>query len=217
MGVINLMLDFLKSSLWPLTIIFLAWKFGPDIKILMNRLRKATIAGSGFELQGDAEKQSIQSTESSKKLVSDVLVEFPGQSRSKAITDLEIQLKKSLSSDVASGRIKNEDSVDFIINNLAVARLERHFEGVYRDIFGSQISAMYHIHSNGPQTVDQIRKFYDSAVGTEPEFYANYTFENWIDFLEKRSLVSIREGQVSISQDLFQFILAYRLPIEKRG
>jgi hypothetical protein len=76
------------------------------------------------------------------------------------------------------------------------------FERAYLTIFGSQLAAMQALNSGGPEgfPLATIRPFYDLGASNFPSVYENYTFEQWLGYLESSQLVARLPGdRITIS------------------
>lgn len=222
--IIIALIDLAKGLLWPgLILIVLCW-FGNDIRKLIPRIRRA--GAGGVELEPEAAEQQAQLPKA-QGTPSDIgdgfsgkLRDFRGESRSKAMHDLELELRANLEKEVASGKITSEERLDYIIKQLATTRLERHFYRIYGMIFGSQIVSLTALRSTGGTAdIASVRKGFEAAKQNDPEFYGDYKFEDWLSFMISNNLVSATEENVTIKpigEDFLMFLFAYKLP-RKRG
>jgi hypothetical protein len=76
----------------------------------------------------------------------------------------------------------SKETVDILIQHLAVSQLFYAAERLYRQIFGSQISILKHMNLFGLMTRDEIKGFYDEAAAKFPVLYPNYSFDAYIQF-----------------------------------
>ena len=73
------------------------------------------------------------------------------------------------------------------------------FERTYGLIFGSQISFLQQM-NGGPLTIEHAREFYDRAKAAFVEVYKNYSFEQWLNFMESFILLSkTADGRLAIT------------------
>jgi hypothetical protein len=84
----------------------------------------------------------------------------------------------------------DQKKVGLLVRHLALTQAEYFAERVYRLIFGSQISALRWMNTFGPATVDQVRRFYETAKSKFPDGYEGYSFDVWFDFFRSYGLVS---------------------------
>jgi len=217
--IIIALIDLAKGLLWPgLILIILIW-FRGDIRKLIPRIRRA--GAGGLELEPEtAEQQAISPAEAkAEKLAQTELRDFLGEGRSEATRRIEIDLRKSLDAHVEAQKIKPEERLDYIIKQLAVTRLERHFYRVYGMIFGSQVASLNALRNVGGVDVAAVKKGFESAKQNDPEFYGEYKFEDWLSFMTSNDLVKVEGDRVTIEpvgEDFLAFLFAYKLP-QKRG
>jgi hypothetical protein len=96
--------------------------------------------------------------------------------------------------------LNEAETTDLLIRNLAASISTTYFERAYRWIFGSQISALDFLNTNGPTLATIVEViFFDSAKTEEPEFYGETTFEQWLSFLLRQGLVAQENDTIGIS------------------
>jgi hypothetical protein len=92
------------------------------------------------------------------------------------------------------------ETTEVLVRQLATQLCVSHFERVYRLIFGSQISALDLLNTSGPLLADVIKSiFFTTAGNFEPDFYQNFTFEQWLSFLVASSLVAREDDTLRIT------------------
>ena len=57
-------------------------------------------------------------------------------------------------------------------------------------IYGSQMLAMQELNSRGLIPVAELKKHYDKAVLDFPKTYQNYSFEQWLKYMQERMLIA---------------------------
>jgi hypothetical protein len=75
------------------------------------------------------------------------------------------------------------------VNHLAVTQLQLRAETTYRTIFGTQIALLKFLNMRGGGTSTRLSQFYEDAKKAFPELYANYSFEQYLEFLSARGLI----------------------------
>jgi competence protein ComGC len=76
------------------------------------------------------------------------------------------------------------------------------FETIYTLIFGSQIFALENLNTVFlvGRYASELRPVYDTAAAQGPEFYKDFSFDNWLGFLVTRNLVTLdHNGIVKLS------------------
>lgn len=102
--------------------------------------------------------------------------------------------------------LESADTTEVLIRHLAVTQLLVRLERTYRFIFGSQIELLQLANHSGPQEEETARLIFERAKSAAPEFYSGYTFEQWIDFLRKQSLIVAEDPQIAITVYGTQFL-----------
>lgn len=63
-------------------------------------------------------------------------------------------------------------------------------------IYGSQLMALTELNSRGLIPIADLRKHYDKAVVDYPITYADYSFEQWLDYMQSRMLIARYPSQM---------------------
>jgi hypothetical protein len=84
------------------------------------------------------------------------------------------------------------DQVQGLVYAVTSLNIQLSHEKSYNVIFGSQLRLMAQMIAGGSAEV--ARRIYEEAKSAFPEFYLNYTFEQWIGFLVGSGLCTAGEG-----------------------
>jgi hypothetical protein len=107
----------------------------------------------------------------------------------------------------------------------AAAELKSHtataftFERAYRAISGSQIEALKALNS-APQADAGLRHIYAAAADKHPEFYAGFSFEDWLAFLRGRDFIEERQATYFLSdagKNFLRYLVNSGYPENKFG
>jgi len=107
-----------------------------------------------------------------------------------------------------------------LIRLLAGFSIIQAFEKAYMLIWGSQIAALQSLNSSGSIDAELLRPWYDQAAAGETELYAAYTFEQWLGFLQRNSLIIWDSGRVQITvegREFLKYLLHQGYSLYKRG
>lgn len=92
------------------------------------------------------------------------------------------------------------DRERYLIRHLASAWVTQFLEYVYNTIFGSQIQALQILNQNPTGLpVQLVKMWYDVGKAGLPEVYENWSFENWLNYLETSMLISVSGESVQIT------------------
>ncbi len=114
--------------------------------------------------------------------------------------------------------LNDTETADILIRQYSVQYTISSFEKAYRLIFGSQIAAVEFANVNGPVAENILRIFYDSVIEREPEFYATFSFEQWLSFLLNHGLIFRNDAAFAISiigKDFLKWLVDEGLPKNK--
>jgi hypothetical protein len=93
--------------------------------------------------------------------------------------------------------INREAALRYVIMDLSSAL---YLERASRFLFGSQIDAIIFLGVNGGRgTKQEVEKFYQTAMSQYPDFYARYSFEQWLGFLIAWGLVERANDAISLT------------------
>lgn len=119
---------------------------------------------------------------------------------SQAIADLENQLWPMVEATPEQERLPRG------VRAIATLQFSLTAERQYRAIFGSQIAFLRNLAATSPLPLDIGRMAYNNARGRYPEFYAGYTFEQWIGFLQTSGLAVTDHANASITHGGLEFL-----------
>lgn len=209
----KLFLDFLSSIAWPTLIMLIVIFFEKQIRRLIKNIKKVEAAGSSIEI-------NPQQSTKAKSLNSEELE-----------TEQEIPLNEFLqkytqsSRDIVKGvilreseTVNNSNSEDF--NKLLVYAmllyLDKYFRNLHSFIYGSQIELLMKINTNNNETKDSLKYIYDNAVLVNPSTYLNYSYGQYLQYLQNNALISISENNNIVimdqGKDFLTFIDLYDMP-----
>ena len=93
-------------------------------------------------------------------------------------------------------RIVGADQIQkekFLLRMIAVLTIVQQFETTYRTIYGSQLNALEMTNATpGGVPLEIFEALYNQAAARDKELYANYSFEQWLKYIEGQ-LLSIRK------------------------
>jgi hypothetical protein len=186
-----------RFLIWPLVALLLGgwgivWLRGP-LGRLVDRLG-ITYKGKRFQAQTASEVQEVHGEQPPPPSVAASFFD-PG-----LLGIFRQELEKELESKkVLPGPAREREVLDFA----AAAVIIGFFERTYLLIFGSQIAALQALNSaagEGGFPVDILKTWYELGVLKGPELYANYSFDQWLGFLESAQLVArLPDNKVTIS------------------
>lgn len=91
------------------------------------------------------------------------------------------------------------DRETFYLKLIAIGLPAFTYDVIWAYIFRSQVLALLELNRR-ILTVDQLKAFYDKAAAESPERYANYTFDQWVEFLKSNLLLILHpSGMVEVT------------------
>jgi len=98
---------------------------------------------------------------------------------------------------------------DFLVSELAEHQIALRFERIFYRIFGSQISALRALIQSGSLPEQEFRVPFENAKDANPEFYGDYGYGGWRNFLLATDLISLGDGKYEITdygRDFIEFV-----------
>jgi hypothetical protein len=193
--------EILRAIAWPAVTAFGILYFRKEITDLAKRLRKG----------GGAEFDPIPQSTSSPESVLSVASLNTSTTVSKTTSDLFEALPKTPAIEALEKEIrdfppiKNADSSSerdaVLFRLLAKASLNLQFEQADRSIWASQLALLAYLNSKRQgESLPQLKNlFYDKAIAQFPNWYENYSFEDWLQFLKRNYLITSDAGKAAIS------------------
>jgi hypothetical protein len=174
---------------WPAAVLLLGWLFRHEIRNKFSDIESAGLSGVTFRAQ---EKKGVVDIQG---LQLDVANHRP------AVRMIEESIFNELK------RLADEEQIKTLVNQLAIARLGRHFEEIYSIIFGSQIDGLRRIEAaGGDVSLGDAEEFY-ANVQSQNEFYAKHTFSEWSQYLKVMNLVRMEGSTVTLTDMGQEFLL----------
>ncbi|MBI4849636.1 MAG: hypothetical protein HY808_13885 [Nitrospirae bacterium] len=169
--------------------------FRKDVSSFLGRTQK--IGKDGIQTSFPQVQQATDKESSIEELIK----EFS----SVAIREQEDNIKKELEK---KGFQHPQDKINLLIRHLAISQLAFHFERINATIWRSQILILEHLNSREAENSESIKSFYDYAAKLYPETFANYSFEQYVQFLIQFDLIRY-EGQRYCITNLGREFLVY--------
>jgi hypothetical protein len=180
-------LDAVTSALgklaWPIIALVAMFRFTPELRNLLTRLRK----GGGAEFDPPTQTSPLPSDP----------VPAPSQpgvtavpyTRTPALKEWENSIRKLPGFAALASSVEREE---FLVNSMARLILMRQFETAEFQIWASQLALLSYLASR-PQgdSAETLRHlFYEPAKARNPDRYAPYPFEAYLAFLQSHALLT---------------------------
>lgn len=218
----KLFVDLAKSYAWPLTILTVLMAFRNELSALLGRIMEMNFGGNSVRLASPNTAEVLQKKEPSNESLgaSNALKELPDVRRSPAQVLIEQRLKDRLAILVADGHLDADDQVDVLLNVLSSLQLKEFSQRMYLSLFGSQLQGLFHLSEQDGSIIEEARTLYEIAKQKDPEFYEDYSFDQWLNFLVRNELVTVQDGVIRITtlgKEFVGYLQALNFDIHKRG
>jgi hypothetical protein len=198
---------------WPAAVVIIAVVFMAIFKKPLERLldRTKKIGSTGLDATASAQETSIDRRPTG---ADELLAQFEDE----FLVDQEGLIRQELD----HRRIDNPAERERVLTRLlAGAYIHSRFERTYHLIFGSQLSVLQELNAMGTAHRNNGREVYAVATVLSPDFYANYSFDQWLNFMVSQVLVRVDDGDaVSITvagREFLKFVVQQGLSFNKTG
>ncbi len=197
--------EFIKIIIWPIVAIIIVLILRKTIINLLNRINKIGFAGIAAEAV--QQKDSIEGIQPEKGIKNEVLEKGLGIFSNHTLERISNKVQEESKVNTLKS---TEDKIDILYKYSQALYLILTFERLYNSIYGSQLDILQRTNTN-TENRETLKRFYDSAVKKYPEFYSNYTYDQYLDFLISQDLIIFNdEGNCSITwlgRDFLKFLI----------
>ena len=85
------------------------------------------------------------------------------------------------------------------------------FSKIYSEIYNSQIKILESLNSSTTRTKDELRIFYEEAKSAYPDWFENYSFDAYLNYLVLNLMIVIHPDNIvsitKIGQDFLKYII----------
>ena len=205
----SVLIEVLKILIWPIVAIIVVLLLRKTIINLLNRLNKFGFAGVAAEaVQQKENSERIVPEQGIKKPTKNELLEkglgiFSAQTLERASSVVDDESKVETFENV-------DDKVEILHKYSQALYLILNFERYYNSIYGSQLYILERANTHS-ETKESLKRFYDAAVKIHPEFYSNYSYDQYLDFLIIRELIIFDEQEncsiTWLGRDFLKFLV----------
>lgn len=178
------------SLKWPVLILVVIIILIKPIKSLINRVTKVGYGDKTLEVNQQTATQKLEKQENS--LVDRVIGLFRPESiemfANIAAQDTELEKLET-----------DKDKIERLKKYSTMLRIMRQFDLIYYSIFGSQIRILEKLNTLQPSTKDSLKIFYEHSKNSNPNFFENYSFDDYLNFLFSFNLIIENDGAIRIT------------------
>lgn len=188
---------------WPLAFIIFVFYYREKVADLLqetiNLLRRIKKAGKGGLEFGHPAQPRTSAEESN---VDELIRTFED--------DAQLEQEEHIKKGLADKKITDDsDKIKILISHLAAIKISNHFQKIYLQIYGSQITILKALNSERDGISDEpISIKYNVVAEKHPEIYKNYSFELYMNFLISNELI-IKKDNLYFLTKLGISFLAY--------
>ena len=187
---------------WPLAVTVIAVSamllFWKPIARFLDRAKK--IGMTGIEAAGAGAQDTSKS-----EVGPSVADEFARLFDNQLLIQREDSIRTDLVRIVAGADQAQKEKI--LLRIIAALTLAQQFDTTYRTIWGSQLNALEIANATrgGVQLV-VVKTLYNQAEAQHKEWYANYSFEQWLQYMEIQLLIIKKDDKISITTTGIEFL-----------
>jgi hypothetical protein len=183
---------------------------------LIGRIRSVKVGDHSVDASGDVSEQQkrIETTGTTGSVTVPTTHALPPPSE--VCAPLEQETRNA----VAAANLPTDVERAWLIRAIAVTRVMRGHEMVYRVITGSQLDLMLKANSASPPNMDKAREIHDVAKSAFPDLYKEFSFETWVNFPIHSGLLREEASILRITplgQDFLHYLINNSLTNPKYG
>jgi hypothetical protein len=134
-------------------------------------------------------------------------------------------IEQQISDEFAKLKLPTDLERAWLTRGIAIFRVARAHEAIYRLILGSQITLLLQANSAPPDMV-RARAIYDAAKEAFPDFYTNFDFDNWVGFPVNMGFLRLEDFGIErpavlkitpLGQDFLHYLVSNSLTTPKPG
>lgn len=107
-----------------------------------------------------------------------------------------------------------------LIRLLAAVAIVSGFERTYSLIWGSQLGVLQFLNPAGVVATELLRPWYNLGTAMEQDLYRDYTFDQWLSFLQQSLLINRIDDTVEITlegREFLKYVIHQGYTLSKRG
>lgn len=122
-------------------------------------------------------------------------------------SELVRETEDLIKTELEKRKLTGSDAVPVLIKYFTVVYIEYLFSDIYRTIYGSQINLLDYLNSQGLQSRETLKIFYDIAMSQYGDLYKNYSYDQWLGYLKTQILLREDNGLFAITVRGREFLL----------
>lgn len=109
--------------------------------------------------------------------------------------------ENSIREDLNGLNIEESKQIEILIKSLASTQGTLYYESIHSIIWGSQLSLLRYLNSTSEgSSLEVLKVFYDGGAARAPDVYANYSFEQYLEYLTASNLMEKYDNRYLITQ-----------------
>jgi hypothetical protein len=190
-----------QHGMWPLAfVIVMIVGFGifrGPIAALVYRTKRIGTGSNAIDFADATERQQSIQAQSDATVGKEITQHHPMGPPSHTVAEIEGQIVAGLAS---FEHEPQETKTKRLIRALSLTELQRQFEVTYRVIFASQLELLLAANAGGGIDEASAAAILENAKSVYPSIHQSGTFEGWLSYLLRSSLIEKRDGRIYATQ-----------------
>ena len=189
----------MKVLAWPLAVIIISCIFFIIFRRSIAGLlgRTSEIGRKGLKTMPE---QSQKLADTNKTPTEELMETFNSQ----IIREREVAIQTYLETRSVSS---NNDKIKVLTRHLAIVQLFSSFEKTYNLIYGSQVCILEELNEKRLGVLkEDIKRFYDDGEIKWPQFFLDYSFDAYLNFLKTSGIITEKDGCLFITNYGVEFL-----------
>ena len=127
---------------------------------------------------------AIQGVDTPVELNVSAVTEFYRVSKGPFLDELEAHFQR-----LAVYHKDQKEREQFLVRALAAGGVSYLHDTTWYTIFRSQLEALNELNSRSAMLLEELKRFYDAAAAEHAKYYKDYTFDNWVSYMNAQALV----------------------------
>lgn len=211
---------FFSSIAWPLVAVSFLWIVREPLKELIRRIEEIAV-GKFVAKAAPSTKQREANEKSPVHTLRDKKV---GERLEKALSSLSLETQQDLENVIKlsinyESLQSPEEKEGMLLTYAKLAFLVMTFNSIYYTIYGSQIKILQKLNSSESESKESLISYYNNSKSANPSFYANYSFEDYMNYLQTTKLIQRGPGNIfritTLGIDFLKYLVDSAFTFEK--
>jgi hypothetical protein len=169
---------------WPLAAVVIAivclLVFRSPVSDLIKAIRRVSYGNKSVDMNGGQATIAVEKQKKPDAVATITATDtIPAAHAKPPPNEVYAPFEQRIRAELTSANFPSDLERDWLIREVATARVQRIHEINYRFVLGSQLSLLLAANTSTSPTMDKAREIFDQAKAMYPALYQDFTFEAW--------------------------------------